>query len=216
MDIAKNTIFISFFTKNGKYPELAKKLKKSLLKFNLEYDIKAVEPFPSWIEGTHFKPKLILDLLLQYRKNLVFLDIDTEIWKMPELLFGDHDFAIYNWLADKNHHLENSILYDPKSKQLLGSGGVMKFGYTAPAINLLINWIRLLPQNPTMVDDQVLDKAFNTSNLELNTLWLPKIYNRMDKHSSYWSEIPNEEVVINHDFEARSPSTFSSNFDNFI
>ena len=119
---------------------------------------------------------------------------------MPELLFGEHDFSIYNWYADKKHHLEGKIPYDINSKKLLCSGGVMKFAYTAPSINLLINWIRLLPKNPTMIDDEVLDLAFNNSNLELNTLWLPKIYNRMDKHSSHWSDIPNDEVVINHDF----------------
>ena len=106
-------------------------------------------------------PDAVGDLLLQYRKNLVFLDIDTEIWRMPELLFGEHDFAIYNWFADKNHHLEGKLPYNPNSKKLLCSGGVMKFAYTAPSINLLINWIRLLPQNPKMIDDQVLDLAFN-------------------------------------------------------
>ena len=90
------------------------------------------------------------------------------------------------------------------------------FVYTYPAINVLNNWIRLLPQNPTMVDDLVLNKAFNTSNLELNTLWFPKIYNRLDRHSSYWSEFPNEEVVINHEFDSRPPSKVSSNFDNVI
>ena len=47
MDISKNIIFISFFTKNVKYPELAEKLKSSLLRFNLEHDIKEFEPFPS-------------------------------------------------------------------------------------------------------------------------------------------------------------------------
>ena len=125
---------------------------------------------------------------------------------MPELLFGDHDFAIHNWFADKKHHPENRIPYDPKSKQLLCSRGVMKFGDTAPAINLLINWVSLLPHNPTTIDDIVLNHAFNNSNLELNTLWLPKIYDRTDKHSSYWSEIPKEEVIINHDFVGRPVS----------
>ena len=204
MDNSKNTIFISFFTPNGKYPEFAKKLERSLLRLNLDHDIREIAPFPSWVNGTHYKPKFTLDLLLKYRKNLVFLDIDTEIWKMPVLLFGDHDFAIYNWYADKNHHLEGKIPYDINSKHLLCSSGVMKFAYTAPAINLLINWIRLLPQYPTKIDDQLLDLAFNESNLELNTLWLPKIYNRMDKHSTFWSEIPEEDVVINHDFVSGS------------
>ena len=95
---------------------------------------------------------------------------------------------------------KGKISYDINSKHLFCSGGVMKFAYTAPAINLLINWIRLLPQYPTKIDDELLDLAFNESNLELNTFWLLKIYNRLDKHSTFWSEIPKEDVVINHDF----------------
>ena len=124
MNNINETIFVSFYTKNGKYPELAKKLKKSLLKFNLNHDIREIEPFSSWVNGTHYKPKFTLDLLLQYRKNLVFLDIDTEIWRMPELLFGDHDFAIYNWFADKNHHLEGQLPYNPNSKSYYAQEGL--------------------------------------------------------------------------------------------
>ena len=52
-------------------------------------------------------------------------------------------------------------------------------------------------------DDQYLDLAFNSGNYDLNTLWLPKTYMRMDKHSKYWIKIPKSEVIINNDY---SPS----------
>ena len=117
--MAEETIFISFYTPDGKYYELAKNLKKSLNKFDLKSNIVKLEgTFKSWVEGTHFKSNYILQSLLKFRTSIVWLDIDTEIWKFPKLLFEDHDFAIYNWLADKDHHLDGKIPYDPKSKSL--------------------------------------------------------------------------------------------------
>ena len=55
-------------------------------------------------------------------------------------------------------------------------------------------------KNKDKGDDPFLDFVFNKGGFDLKTLWLPKTYNRMDKHSSHWSDIPNDEVVINHDF----------------
>ena len=197
-------IFISFYTNNGIYPEKKKILEKSLYKFKLQYELVEVKiSFESWLEAVFYKATFIFDQLLKHRKSVVFLDIDNEIWKYPYLLFEDHDFAIYNWYADKNHHLEKKIDFDQNSKKLLCSGGVQKYGYTAPAIHLLLHWINLLKKRNSFNfhgDDQYLDLAFNNGNYDLKTLWLPKTYMRMDKHSKFWSDISNNDVVINNDY----------------
>ena len=105
-------VFISFYTAEGKYPELAIKLKRSINKFNLQsHIVKINSNFASWEQGTHFKSRFILQSLLKFRKPVVWMDIDTEILKFPELLFGEHDFAIYNCIADKDHHLSGKIPY---------------------------------------------------------------------------------------------------------
>ena len=62
----------------------------------------------------------------------------------PHLLFKEHDFAIYNWIADNDHHLFGKIPYDKEAKSLICSGGVQKYGYTAPSIHLLLSWIEIL------------------------------------------------------------------------
>lgn len=203
--MTQNIIFISFYTNDGQYPQLARKLKKSLNKFNLEnYIFKVNKKFNTWEEGTHFKSTFILDSLLKFRESVVWLDIDTEIWKFPELLFDDHDFAIYNWIADKDHHLDGKILFDPKAKSLLCSGGVQKYAYKASVIQLLKEWINIIKvmKNKKMGDDPCLDIAFNNGNFDLKTLWLPKTYNRMDNHSIYWSKISEDSIYINHSYVA--------------
>lgn len=214
----EDLIFISFYTPQGNYPELAKKLKKSLDNFELRSHIVKLEStFKSWEDGTHYKSNFILQSLLKFRKSIVWLDIDTQIWKFPKLLFEDHDFAIYNWIADKDHHLEGKIPHNPHSKILKCSGGVQKYGYTAPSIHLLLSWIATIEKRNKKIqqeDDPLLDLAFNNGNFDLKTLWLPKTYNRMDKHSEFWSKISNESVFINHDYKAgnhRNPNHKANN-----
>ena len=200
----KNTIFISFYTPDGRYPELAHKLKKSLDKFNLKsHIVKINRSFLTWEEGTNYKSSFIFQSLLKFRTNVVWLDIDTEVWQYPSLLFEEHDFAIYNWIADKDHHLYGKIPYDPKAKSLLCSGGVQKYAYTASSIHLLISWIEILrkTKNKKVEDDPFLDTAFNNGKFDLNTLWLPKTYNRMDNHSIFWSKINKDSIIINHDYK---------------
>jgi hypothetical protein len=73
------------------------------------------------------------------------------------------------------------------------SGGVMKFGYTAAAIELLLRWstrIRL----GGLQDDPSLDDVFNTAKPPVNPLWLPQSYNRMD--ALFHDVAP----VIDHDY----------------
>ena len=212
--MSTDIVFISFYTPDGRYPDLAKKLKQSLNKFDLQsHIVKIKSSFTTWEQGTHYKSNFILQSLLKFRKPVVWMDIDTEIWKFPELLFGEHDFAIYNWIADTDHHLSGKIPYDPKTKVLMCSGGVQKYSYTAPSIHLLINWINNLNEtnNKKKGDDPCLDISFNKGNFDLKVLWLPKTYNRMDKHSIFWSKISRDSIVINHDYEAGNHRNYSSN-----
>jgi hypothetical protein len=186
--------FVSFYTPNGKYPELAKKLQASLDKFALEYDIELVDDFGTWQKGCAYKPQFILKMMHRYLCPIVWLDIDTEVWQYPKLLFAPNDFAVYNWAQDTDHHLEGFLNPD----EMLCSGGVIKFGTTHGAIDLLSRWDeRML--NSKNADDQELDDVYN-ENADVNPLWLPKTYNRMDKHTSHWTGIPKEQVVINHDY----------------
>jgi hypothetical protein len=183
---------------------LASKLKKSLEAHDLPHEIVQLDnDLEDWESVTCLKSRFILQMLLKHRDTVVWMDIDTEIWRFPKLLFMDHDFAIYNWMADKGHHLDGKIGYDPSSKILLCSGGVQKWRYTAASLHLLILWIEAIERSESKQgDDPFLDQAFNAGCLDINCLWLPKTYNRMDKHSCFWSAIPSSEVFINHDYTA--------------
>jgi len=190
--VSKDPIFVSFFTPNGKYPALAENLKSSLDNFDLMWDVRELPQFPSWQKAVAYKPQFILEMLELHKRPIVWMDIDTEVWQFPELLFGPHDFAVYNWAIDTNHHLEGQLDRD----KLVCSSGVVKFGWSENAYNLLMRWSKEM-QTSDSADDPVLDRVYERN---LNALWLPKTYNRMDKHTHHWSSIPSELVVINHDY----------------
>lgn len=194
--------FVSFFTENGSYPFLAKVLESSLRHFELDYEIQKLSSDDSWKDTVLFKPRFILDQLLKHKKTIVWLDIDTEVWRFPEALFGSHEFAIYNFLADEDHHLSGKVEFNPKSEKLLCAGGVQKYQYTDACVSLLERWIDECETKTYNGDDPALDAAFNSMQTPPSALWLPKIYNRMDKHTYHWRKINPLEVVINHNYKA--------------
>lgn len=182
-------IFVSYFTGNGRYPELAKKLMTSLNRFGLFYQIQLLKCAGDK-PPNNAKANFILNKLATFRRPVIWMDCDTEIISLPSLLFqNQHDFAIYNWHADSENTL--GMAYDPN--KLLCSGGVQYWGYTAAALEMCMRWENRL-KDDLRPDDQVLDSVFNEERPPVNPLWLPKSYNRMTAH---W---PKVTPIINHDW----------------
>ena len=171
--------FISFYTPNGSYPVLARQLETSLKKFNLDYDIELFESFDSWLSGVDNKAKFIKNKLLKYKDTVVWLDIDTEIKRFPELLFGNEQLALFNWFAVDRHVLQQQagFPFDPNTEQMLNGGAVSKWSHTPKCIELLDLWVDCL-QRPHETDDQMLDVAWNLfDHKNVNYRWLPESYN---------------------------------------
>lgn len=188
--------FISFYTANGNYPALAKQLETSLLRHNLDYEIELLESFDSWREGVDNKPKFILEKLLKHKTTIVWLDIDTEVKKYPELLFGPEELALFNWFAVDKHVLQKQtgFPYDPYADQLLNGGAVSKWTYTDECIALLELWQSKLSL-PHDTDDQMLDIAWREFNkYRITYKWLPKEYNTID--SMFTDQV--DPVILHH------------------
>lgn len=191
-------IFISRFTNTGHYPELADKLRRSLDSFSLRHSLSEYDAEANWNKSVHRKPLMILSALLESREPVCWLDADCEVCQLPSLLLNTaQDFAAYNWHADQEN--VGKFAYDPT--RLKASGGVLMFGYTAPALELLMRWVSGVMANPDPAGtDPVLDRVFNRFRPPVNPLWLPKSYNR---HDSQW---PNVKPVINHVYRERGHS----------
>lgn len=188
--------FISFYTSNGTYPALAEQLEKSLINHSLDYEIELLDSFDSWREGVDNKPKFILEKLLTAKGTVVWLDIDTEIKKYPELLFGPEELALFNWFAVDNHVLQKQtgFPYDPYADQLLNGGAVSKWSYTNECVQLLELWQSKLAL-PHETDDQMLDVAWREfDKYRITYKWLPKEYNTI--HSMFTDQV--DPVILHH------------------
>jgi hypothetical protein len=92
-----NMKVISFFIRNGKYPEMAQRLGASCQRLGLSHWAPELSDQGDWKKSTNFKPRFILSTMFELRSPLLWVDIDTEILRLPSLFWqGVTDFAIYN------------------------------------------------------------------------------------------------------------------------
>ena len=189
-------LIVSFFTQN--YKDKADRLINSLNNFNLNYKIFEVPTihYSKSDKGSndinYCMPKLIIDMLKQFKVPIIFLDCDLVVMKEPKLFYSlkekNIDFAIYNWLEDSENdgylpvklkinsergeieetYYINSVnvklLNNPnKEAQLFSSGGVAYFSESNSSINVLNEWLENIIKYPKAPDDQLLDHTFNYS-----------------------------------------------------
>ena len=189
-------LIVSFFTQN--YKDKADRLINSLNNFNLNYKIFEVPTihYSKSDKGSndinYCMPKLIIDMLKQFKVPIIFLDCDLVVMKEPKLFYSlkekNVDFAIYNWLEDPENdgylpvklkinsekgeieetYYINSVnvklLNNPnKEGQLFSSGGVAYFSESNSSINVLNEWLENIIKYPKAPDDQLLDHTFNYS-----------------------------------------------------
>ena len=70
---------ISYYTKNTLYEREVEDLTKSLEDFKLDYHIEGIEDFGGWERNCCFKPTFIKSKLLQFKKPVLWIDIDAVI-----------------------------------------------------------------------------------------------------------------------------------------
>jgi len=190
-------LFVSFYTDEGDYEKFAKQLETSLKKFDLRYQIDEIKSQRNWNLNNAMKANFILKKVLTNRCKVIWLDCDCEIIERPALFFENWDFTIYRWTkADFKINPAVNPADIPDDVEMF-SGGVMGFNYTAKSLEFLIRWVNAVNYDPKEREDITLDKIYKKykNEIKLNCLWLPKSYNRMDKH---W---PTISPVINHYWE---------------
>ncbi len=132
-------IFISYFTKNTPYEKVMNThLLPSLQKWDLKYDIQAVEDLKNWNSNTRYKAKLIKEALIKYKEDVCFLDADATIESYPDLLFNipkEYDIALHqlDWFLFWRNEIGN------KHRELLS--GTMIIKYSEKNLKLIDQWI---------------------------------------------------------------------------
>jgi len=92
--LLKDIVFVAYYTINTPYQQESEKLKESLEKFNLIYDIVGVSNLGTWQANTRFKAKFLQEMLIKHKgKNLVYVDVDAVFNSVP-ILFKDYSCDI--------------------------------------------------------------------------------------------------------------------------
>jgi len=87
-------VIVAYYTINTPYEEEANKLKKSLNRLNLNYDVVGVKNLGGWQANTRFKAKFMEDMLNKHKgKNLLYVDSDAIVHSRP-VLFENYDCDI--------------------------------------------------------------------------------------------------------------------------
>jgi len=114
----KRPVVISYYTKATGYEEEVQGLISSLRRFNLEYDIEAIDSLGSWQKNTYYKAEFIRKKLTQHSgRDVLWLDVDVVLRRYP-FLFNDMkaDFAIHYIEWEKygravRRELNTSVMY---------------------------------------------------------------------------------------------------------
>ena len=99
-------LIIAYYTLGNPYQELSENLRKSCKEFNLPHFLKPIEDLGSWEKNTHYKANFISECLVRFSENLVYVDVDAEFKRYPDLFESlDCDIAYrtenFRWRKDE-------------------------------------------------------------------------------------------------------------------
>lgn len=202
----------SEITKKGiKFEKMIKKWKKSCRKAGCNY---LVQEYPEFaVKGGYqyainAKPLFIKKALESCDgRAVVYIDGDMTVNRYPHLFdISNIDFMARGWNIDPRgnvKYLSIAPCFDPYIFET--SGGIMYFGYTNKAFDLLDTWHLLSSKemNKGKADDRILSMIFNMKKTSYNInimqlpieyLWLTDIYSSFIRPNHY----DKNEIVFEH------------------
>jgi len=149
----KRPIVVSFYTENTHYEDEANRLRASLHRFGLEYDVQPRPNMGGWKKNNDYKPKFILEMMEKHPgRDIVWLDSDAVVMAYPEL-WDDTDIGVgvhtVDWALYRDHHTKLETL-----------AGTVYVG--AKSKGFVKKWIELMNKNPKLQDNHALQKLVET------------------------------------------------------
>jgi hypothetical protein len=159
----KMPIVISHYTTGTGYTQEVLKLIASLEKWNLRYDIEAIEPLGAWRVNSNYCSRSVQKMLARYPEDdILRVDADAVFQRFPDLFLSDEfsgDIAAH--VHDFRWH-RNELL-----------GGTIFFRNTANVRRLVDRWAyecmehRPSERNPDLLQEIIKSGQFNVQFAEL-------------------------------------------------
>lgn len=89
-----DAVFVSFYTRNWLYPQMAKRLASVLDGMEVAHDIRCMQAGRDWLANTRIKARFIRQMLELYPR-IVWIDVDSDIHQVPRMLLNfDEDLLL--------------------------------------------------------------------------------------------------------------------------
>lgn len=188
---------VSYHTPNGIYPELANRLKKSCVFFNIPIDVDVHEDRGSWVKNCAYKAEYILNKLSDVEDDtcIVWIDSDAKLMDIPRLFYDiQEDFAIRAKPGLKRIKPVGREFID-LPKKWVGApawfeSGTIFLRKTTSVLTMLKLWIEMGRGNNKW-DQWTLQEAW--CEVKPQTAWLPQSYCQIHKLHG------DKDAVILHD-----------------
>jgi len=187
-------IFVSYYTKNTPYEEVMKThLLPTLEQYCLPHDIIEVPDLGNWSANTSYKATFLLDMLLKWKQDIVFLDADATIEQMPVLfdeIPNEYDMAVHylDWYLQWRGHPGNK-------KELLS--GTMMMRYNDNIITLLKEFIVTCKKHPNIWEQRILQGVLRM-NKHIKVYKLPAEYCVVIKFNGSIPKYIKTPVIVHH------------------
>lgn len=144
-------LVVGFYTDDDLYRNAAAKMKVSVHRFGLEYDLECI-PTTNWMEATNYKSKYLLKMCKKFpNRPMLYVDVDAEMKRYPLLLDNyDVDLSVpYICWGD----------YGKKrfGRELLS--GAIYFRSTEAVVTLFQRWRALVEEKPAIWEQKHLQKV---------------------------------------------------------
>jgi len=183
-------VFISFFTIDTPYEDLATRLRGTLDRFGLEHRVVGINSVGSWERNCARKARFVYETWAELRRPVVWVDADATIDADPLVLRKcGADFAVH------------------KTRGWEFGSGTLFFGQSAEAGKLLDRWVLRCEADPLLWDQMHLDAAWAdiASSERLITQWLPQSYLYIFDHPpeappviTHWQASRQHKATVSH------------------
>ena len=177
---------ISFYTENGPYGEMSKKLIESCKRFEIDCDIEKYKDRSSWVDNCNIKPEFILKKLNEDVDCVVWIDCDARIMSYPYLFLDTPmDFGVRGELGARKktpagrEEIELPKNWPANTELMWFNSGTIFFRKCASTIRMVESWLYYSLNMTRSWDQWSLQQAWSDS--QPTTEWLPRPYCQIDR-----------------------------------
>ena len=109
----------AYYTYGTPYEKIVENLEESLISLGLHYHIRGYDSRGSWVANCGIKPSFLLDCLTEFDDDILYVDADAIVRKVPEIACEEDIGVYYKKHLDGTEELLSGTIYLKQSAKPL-------------------------------------------------------------------------------------------------